>query len=76
MFPRDFAYARLVYLTDESRSKEIMIIFIDDLKKYGLTASELNEGGVNASRMPEIEQAHLERISGTLTVVQTVGRPE
>jgi len=69
VFPNDFAYARLVFLTDESRSKELMIIFIDDLKGYNLTAADLNEGGTSASRLPEIEQAHLDRIRDTLAVV-------
>lgn len=69
VFPTDFAYARLVYLTDESRQKELMIIFIDDLASREFTAAELEEGGANASRWPEVEQAHLDRIKNTLTVL-------
>lgn len=69
VFPRDFAYARMVYLTDASRQKELMIIFIDDLGPHGLTAAELKEEGANASRWPDVEQAHLGRIRNTLTVV-------
>lgn len=72
VFPGDFAYARLVYLTDESRTKELMIIFIDDLADYGVTAAELNEGGSSASRYGEIEQALIDRIKATLSVT----RPE
>lgn len=68
-FPNDFAYARLVYLTDESRQKELMIIFIDDLASRGLTAADLEEGGVNASQRPEVEQTHLDRIRSTLTTL-------
>jgi hypothetical protein len=71
VFPNNFAYARIVHLTDESRRKELMIIFIDDLRSYGLTAAELNEGGASASRLPEIEQAHLDRIKDTLAVMAT-----
>ncbi len=67
-FPNDFAYARLVYLTDESRQKELMIIFIEDLEPRGLTAAALEEGGADASRWPEVERAHLDRIRSTLTV--------
>jgi len=70
VFPYDFAYARLVYLTDESRQKELMIIFIDDLASRELTAAELEEGGAKASSWPEIEQAHLDRIRNTLTVLR------
>ncbi|MDH3588747.1 MAG: hypothetical protein OEQ74_05025 [Gammaproteobacteria bacterium] len=69
VFPRDFAYARLVYLTDESRQKELMIIFIDDLASHGLTAAELEKDEADVSRWPEIEQAHLDRIKSTLQVL-------
>jgi len=75
VFPNNFAYARLVYLTDESRRKELMIIYIDDLSSYGLTATELNEGGSSASRLSDIEQAHLDRIRNTLAVVQREASP-
>ncbi len=64
--PNDWAYARLVYLTDESRQKELMIIFIDDLLPQGLTAAELQD---NDTRWSEVEQAHLDRIRSTLTVL-------
>ncbi len=66
-FPRHNAYARLVYLTDESRQKELMIIFIDDLEDYGYTAEELTEGGANEDQWPDVEQALLDRIRTTLT---------
>lgn len=69
VFPSDFAYARLVYLTDDSRQKELMIIFIDDLAPRGLTAAALGEGGAEAVRRPEVEQAHLDRIRSTLTLL-------
>jgi len=69
VFPHDFAYARLVHLTDTSRQKELMIIFIEDLASRGLTAAELKDGGASASRRGEVEQAHLDRIRNTLTVL-------
>lgn len=69
VFPNDFAYARLVYLTDESRQKELMIIFIDDLSSRGLTAAELKEGAANASLLQEVGKAHLDRIRNTLTAL-------
>ena len=46
-----------------------MIIFMDDLAPRGLTAAELEEGGADAARWPEVEQAHLDRIRDTLTVL-------
>ncbi|MDH3523001.1 MAG: hypothetical protein OES32_05380 [Acidobacteriota bacterium] len=69
VLPHDFAYARLVYLTDESRRKELMIIFIDDLASRGWTAAALQEGGAHASRRAEVEKAHLDRIRDTLRVI-------
>ncbi len=69
VFPADFAYARLVYLTDESRQKELMIIFIDDLSVQGLAAAELDEGGTRADQWPAVERAFLDRIRRTLTVL-------
>ncbi len=67
-FPEDFSYARLVYLTDASRRKELMIIFIDDLAPLGLTASDLDEDGKEARRWLEIEKKLLEKIRRTLTL--------
>lgn len=69
VFPSDFAYARLVFLTDESRQRELMIIFIDDLASRGLSAADLKEGGAKAALWPEVEQAHLDRIKNTLSVL-------
>ncbi|NNE34583.1 MAG: hypothetical protein HKN13_05075 [Rhodothermales bacterium] len=66
--PDEYVYARLVYLTDESRQKELMIIFIDDLAPTGLTAAGLQDGGPDADRWPEVEQTHLDRIRQTLSV--------
>jgi hypothetical protein len=68
-FPDDFAYARLVYLTDESRKKELMIIFIDDLSTQGLDAADLKEDGANATRWPAVEKAHLDKIQETLKLL-------
>lgn len=68
-YPEQVVYARIVYLTDESKQKELMIIFMDDLADYGYTAAELQEGGDHEDRYAEIEQAHLERIRNTLTIL-------
>ena len=68
-FPRHFAYARLVHLTDETQRKELMIIFVDDLARYGYTAPELKQGGVKAGDWSAVEAAHLDRIRATLEVL-------
>ncbi|MCH7830986.1 MAG: hypothetical protein IIB75_10580 [Proteobacteria bacterium] len=68
-FPEEYAYARLIHLTDASRRKELMIIFIDNLEAYGLTATDLSEDGNDAQRWLEIESIHLEKIRRTLTLI-------
>lgn len=68
-YPDEVVYARLVYLTDDSRQKELMIIFMDDLATYGVTAADLEESSAGAARWPGIEQAHLDRIRSTLAVL-------
>jgi hypothetical protein len=68
-FPNQNEYARLVYLTDDSRSKELMIIYLGDLSLRGFTAAELDEGGAENARWPEVEQAMLERIKGTIALL-------
>ena len=68
-FPEEYASARLIHLTDTSRRKELMIIFIDNLEAYGLTATDLSEDGNEAQRWAEIESIHLEKIRRTLTLI-------
>ena len=58
----------MVYLTDESRKKELMIIFIDNLAPLGLTGSELEPDGAQAQRWAEIERRHLDKVRQTLQV--------
>lgn len=68
-YPSEVMYARIVYLTDKEKNKELMIIFMDDLAAQGLTAAELQEGGANAVRWPQIERVHLKRILDTLEIL-------
>lgn len=67
-YPDQVTYARMVYLTDDSRQKELMIIYLDDLASRGFNAAELEEGGANVSRYPEVEQAILDRIRATISM--------
>ncbi len=67
--PDEFAYARLVYLTDATRKKELMIIFIDDLVRYGVDAATLEEEAGGGERRRAVERQHLERIEATLDVL-------
>ncbi len=68
--PQDYAYARMVHLTDESRRKELMIIFIVDLAPLGVTGTALQQGGADEQRWPEIEQSHLDRVRESITLIR------
>ena len=67
-FPDEFAYARLVHLSDASRRKELMIIFVDDLAQTGFRESDLKEGGPHADRWRDIEKRHLDKVRENLTL--------
>ena len=68
-FPREFFYARLMHLTDESRRKELMIIYLEDLEPQGLSATRLMSDGADAARWPAVEREHLARIAEVLTLL-------
>ncbi len=67
-YPDTFAFARLVHLTEETRRKELMIIFVDEAPLGGLDPDDLQEGGSAADKWPAIEEAHLEKIRRTLSL--------
>lgn len=69
VYPHDSAYARIVYLTDESRQKELMIIFIDDLSSMGMSIKEIKNSGPDSPKWRGFEKAHLDRIRKTLSVL-------
>jgi hypothetical protein len=52
---------RLVYLTDETKRNELMIIYLEDLTSLGLKAVDFEAGGRGAARWDEISKALLER---------------
>lgn len=66
--PLNYAYARLVHLTDATHRKELMIIFIDDLEPLGLTGSDLGKDGAAAQRWPDVKKNHLDTIRRTMTL--------
>jgi hypothetical protein len=41
----EILWQRLVHLTDETKRNELMIIYLEDLSKWGLTASDVTPGG-------------------------------
>ncbi len=52
---------RLVYLVDEAKRNELMIIYLEDLSGMGLTAADLAADGRSAARWDEISKGLLER---------------
>jgi hypothetical protein len=52
---------RLVHLTDETKRNELMIIYLEDLSKRGLTASDVAPGGRAAPQWEEMKKALLIR---------------
>jgi len=57
----DFAWRRLVHLTDETRRDELLIIYLEDLSRSGLTAADLAPQGRAAARWPELSNQLLQR---------------
>jgi hypothetical protein len=52
---------RLVFLTDQSKRSEIMIIYLEDLSAKGLTAADLRERGKEAAQWNKLSQELLDR---------------
>jgi hypothetical protein len=60
--PPNFLYARLVHLTDTTKRKELMVIYIEDLSPQGMTPAELQDGGARADDWPQVESAMFGKI--------------
>lgn len=59
--PAGMMYVRLVHLLDESKRRELMIIYGEGLAPTGFTAADLDEHGKAHDRWPEIEKGLVER---------------
>jgi hypothetical protein len=57
----DVLSQRLVYMVDEAKRNELMIIYLEDMSGMGLTASDLGKGGRAESQWDEISKGLLER---------------
>lgn len=57
----DVLSQRLVYMVDEAKRNELMIIYTEDLSAMKLTAADFNAGGKAAARFDEISKGLLER---------------
>ena len=66
--PAGMMDVRLVHLLDESKRKELMIIYGEDLASTGLTAADLQEGGKAHDRWPAIEKGLIERAQQKIAI--------
>jgi hypothetical protein len=61
---------RLVYMVDEAKRNELMIIYLEDLRPSGLTAADLEPEGRGADRWLEISAGLLERAQKGMKVIR------
>lgn len=66
--PAGMANVRLVHLLDESKRKELMIIYSEDLAPTGYTAADLKQGGKAYDRWPAIEKGLIERAQQKIAI--------
>lgn len=57
-------------LTDATKRKELMVIYIEDLAPQGMTPTELQDGGTRANEWPQVESATLEKIARDMTLMR------
>jgi hypothetical protein len=70
----DLLMQRLVYLVDEAKRNELMIIYIEDLSAMNLTAADFAENGRAATRWNEISTGLLERALKGLKITRSFNK--
>ena len=68
--PAGMMYLRLVYLLDERKRKELMIIYGEDLRSTGFGAADLSQGGKAFGQWPAIESGLLDRAEKKIAIQQ------
>jgi len=66
--PAGMMYVRLVHLLDETRRRELMVVYGEDLAPTGFTASDLDEHGKAHDRWTEIAKGLVERAQQKIRV--------
>lgn len=61
---------RLVYMVDDAKRNELMIIYLEDLSMMGFTAADLSAGGKAAEQWPQISKALLDRASKGMEILR------
>jgi hypothetical protein len=70
----DVLMQRLVHLVDEAKRNELMVIYIEDLSKTGLTAADLTPEGRAAARWEEMSNGLLERAQKWMKIERLKGK--
>ena len=68
--PGGMMCVRLVHLLDETKRKELMIIYAEDLASTGLSASDLKKGGAAHEEWKDIEKGLVERAENKINITQ------
>lgn len=66
--PQSMMYLRFVHLLDEQKRKELMIIYAEDLGPGGFEAADLQQGGKDYARWPDIADGLLERAEKSVEI--------
>lgn len=67
-WPQDEMSVRLVYLPDEQKRTELMIIYVENLKPTGLTAADLMPGGKGVEQWTELQKGLIEQAARRVKV--------
>ena len=68
VMPENMMLVRLVRLLDEHKRKELMIIYGEDLAPTGFTAADLDKGGKEELKWPEIADGLVERAKKAISI--------
>lgn len=66
-YPDEALLVRLVHL-DTDRRNELMIIYAEDLAPFGVKAAEVNEGGAQHARWPELAKEIVTRAQRNMKI--------
>jgi hypothetical protein len=72
--PAGMMYVRLVHLLDESKRKELMIIYGEDIAPTKFSVKDLDEGGQSHDKWAAIENSLIERAKKKIAI-EPLARP-
>lgn len=74
--PPDMLWQRLVHLIDDSRGRELMIIYMEDLAPSAVTSADLAAGGKAAEMWPALSRHLMARVRAGLQLSWLLLDPE